>query len=708
MFPNIKSIFIIYIIFITRLLGVSVDCPVIFNFLRGLNLHQTDTYLFQSIPTDCCNFVNSDGLAVIDIECMGNAANEHIFALQLDYVNVNGTIKSQYIPSSVNFLQITNTPMNTTIPIDLPNTLQTLYLYANSLHGNIPDTLPNQLVISDFSRNQLSGLPNAFPIGNNAWYLYQNRFTKLPVLQENLQVLYIADNLIVDTLPNSYPSTMIMLYIQNNVISGPFPNLPNGIQNLYLSNNKLQGPIPTTLPAQLVYFEAYGNQFSGNLPILPASLQTLKLDSNLLTGNLPQTWPSGLKTVSLSRNQLNGSISSIGSASSITDLDLSWNAFNGSLPIFISTYSRVDLSHNQLSGDIDLGYSTIYDLRLSFNKFDKFPKSLPKSLPKLINALKLDNNGMQGNIAYDLSSSFTIIDLSNNNLTGNIPNVLGNPIYLNISNNSFTGSIPQSLRQVKTLDISHNYLSGCINYSFSGSNFYFNDNYLSGNLSFTNPSLLYLQNNNILDVFITDASKMGQNCDLANNSIAPGVFGKTFQNQCNLNGIYKGSSDCRILTPSEIINLKKITLSSSIPSYPQLQTMPFLQSSSNIQLPSTTTSNIVDLLTQVDKTIITRPIRLITTLESSLESSSDFSIRFESKTTLSNITTTFSIPYQHIQLQLFKLEWSYSNILKLFINTIILIIVLKLTPFKQLLRKKTPASQRSTHYLSFSMNSRRF
>eukprot|EP00834_Sanchytrium_tribonematis_P006953 NODE_567_length_5957_cov_0.651588.p3 type:complete len:227 gc:universal NODE_567_length_5957_cov_0.651588:1136-456(-) len=160
---------------------------------------------------------------------------------------------------------------------------------------------------------------------------------------------------------------------------------------------------------------------------------------------------------------------------------------------------------------------------------------------------------MQGNITYDLPSTLTTFDLSNNNLTGNIPTILSDLSYFNISNNSFTGSIPKSLQYATTLDISHNYLSGCINFQFNGSSFYFNDNYLSGNLSFLAPSQLYLRNNRVNDVLISNAIGLS-NCSLANNPMAPGVFGKTFKNQCNLNGIYTASqSTCRILALGEVL-----------------------------------------------------------------------------------------------------------------------------------------------------------
>eukprot|EP00834_Sanchytrium_tribonematis_P002376 NODE_72_length_24857_cov_0.454399.p12 type:complete len:242 gc:universal NODE_72_length_24857_cov_0.454399:7033-6308(-) len=177
---------------------------------------------------------------------------------------------------------------------------------------------------------------------------------------------------------------------------------------------------------------------------------------------------------------------------------------------------------------------------------------------------------MSGNISYDLPSTLTSIDMSGNNLTGNIPNWQINSTrdYFNISNNYFIGSISQSLQYVNTLDLSHNHLSGCISFQLKGSSFYLNNNYLSGNLSFMAPSQLSISNNFVTNVVIYNSTGL-QKCDLSNNPLAPGVFGKTFKNQCNLSGIYATTqSSCRILALNEtseslILVAETITMSSN-------------------------------------------------------------------------------------------------------------------------------------------------
>eukprot|EP00834_Sanchytrium_tribonematis_P008217 NODE_902_length_3185_cov_0.754051.p1 type:complete len:709 gc:universal NODE_902_length_3185_cov_0.754051:624-2750(+) len=596
---NVKSILILHFTTFTHIFGISTDCPIILDFLRGLNLHLTDPMIFQGIPgwnsevpADCCNLALHTAYGNLDISCTGTGSSQHVAYLQLGNVNINGTIQSQYILPYLLQLAIYSTPLSAPIPSDLPNTLKYLYLQNNKISGAVPETLPSQLTELQVNGNQLSVLPTSFPVGVTLLALYDNKFTKMPVLPPNLITLYIYNNFISDRLPNSYPNTLQWIGAQNNMIYGTIPNnIANTVYYLYLGNNQLQGAIPDILPTQLRYFQVSNNQLTnwpasfpsallylyvdgnkfitwpnlppnlyalfifqnliydklpnslpstlsyidashnllygsipvlppainyldlgynnlvGGFPIVPNTLAFLGLNFNLFTGNLPNPWPTGLGGLNINHNYFNGSITNI----TKSGWDLSWNLLSGGLPSINVSQGKfpkpvtVELSHNQLSGDIDLGYSTINDLRLSFNKFDKFPKSLPKS----INTLKLDNNGMPGNISYDLPTTLITIDLSNNNLTGNIPN---------------------------------------------GSNFYFNDNYLGGNLSFLAPSQLYLQNNRLNDVLISNATGLS-NCSLANNPMAPGVFGKTFQNQCNLNGIYTTSeSTCRILTTEEILH----------------------------------------------------------------------------------------------------------------------------------------------------------
>eukprot|EP00834_Sanchytrium_tribonematis_P005532 NODE_342_length_9153_cov_0.637376.p1 type:complete len:480 gc:universal NODE_342_length_9153_cov_0.637376:2147-708(-) len=474
------SIILVYFSLLTRLYGISSDCPLIISFLKGLNLHLTDPLVYKQIPADCCSTNINYGKAELYIRCAG-VSTQYVTYLVLSNVNINGEIKSQFIPLNLHTLVIHATPLSTTIPNDLPNAIRYLALYDNLLYGAIPENLPSQLIDLELNQNQLGVMPKSFPSSLTNLILYGNLLTTMPrILPPNLQYIDVSNNLIFDELPNEFPNTLTYLGASNNMIYGPIEYIPPNLNQILMKNNQL----------------------NGSLPYFPDSLRSLELQFNQLTGHLQSRLPNEMYKLSLAYNILTGSISNFASVANLNNLDLSWNLFTGILPVLGSAiYTTVDFSHNLLMGDIDLSNSKVDYLYLSFNQFKKLPVSLPQS----ISHFGLAGNSLSGNISNNLFSTLYWLDLSCNLLTGNIPSI--SPYYyLNISHNLFTGSIPISLKSVGVLDLSYNQLSGCINFQFTGSSFYFNNNFLSGNFSFKTPYEMYIQNNLITDVSIDDTS----------------------------------------------------------------------------------------------------------------------------------------------------------------------------------------------------------
>eukprot|EP00834_Sanchytrium_tribonematis_P007965 NODE_819_length_3714_cov_0.260304.p1 type:complete len:457 gc:universal NODE_819_length_3714_cov_0.260304:3450-2080(-) len=435
-----------------------------------------------------------------------------------------------------------------------------------------------QLSELDLRQNLLSGMPKSFPSHTVKIYLSQNMLTSMPQLPPTLQTFDISYNVIFDKLPNIFPKTLTSFVASHNLIYGDISNISSTLNLLSLDNNQL----------------------NGTLKYLPNSLSYLKLEFNQLKGSLPTQLPPLLSSFQLSYNMLSGSISNFTSLTNLKDIVLSWNLFTGNLPVLSSiSYYTVDFSYNLLSGNIDMSYSKVMYLHLSFNQFKKLPISLPQS----ITAFGLAGNSLSGNITSGLFSTLSWLDLSCNSLMGNIPSI--SPEFLNMSHNLFTGSIPISLQNVGYLDLSYNQLSGCINFQFTGYSFDLNNNFLSGAFSFASPSQLHMQNNQITDVSMVDPTNL-ISCDVSNNPMAPGVFGKTFYNYCNLDDVYSSNNTTCGIVPLDVNHTYYIPSKTFNPTTTKLQKTDSKWTTLKNTTELETREDTQTVALQVDVTLVTR------------------------------------------------------------------------------------------------------
>eukprot|EP01018_Ginkgo_biloba_P033179 Gb_09560 [translate_table: standard] len=128
-----------------------------------------------------------------------------------------------------------------------------------------------------------------------------------------------------------------------------------------------------------------------------------------------------------------------------------------------------------------------------------------------VTAIKLSGLGLTGQLGYQLTSlsSLTILDLSNNNIQGNIPYQLPtNLTYLNLAGNSLGSNLPYSLSSMASLtylNVSHNSLSSLedffgkllslniLDISFNS----FSDGLPQSFSLLSNLSVLHMQNNQL-------------------------------------------------------------------------------------------------------------------------------------------------------------------------------------------------------------------
>ncbi|KAF8407174.1 hypothetical protein HHK36_006300 [Tetracentron sinense] len=395
----------------------------------------------------------------------------------LEYLNLSRNALKGDIPSSIG-------DMRKLISLDLSN---------NNFSGEIPEHLAvacTSLQLLRLSSNRLSG--QLFPAYFNLpWLLFlhldNNQFMGniLDGLSKSsgLQTLDIGNNCISGKIPSwmgNFTSLKILI-VRHNFLEG---RIPKELSELYqldfldISQNNLSGSIPSFLnSSNLRYGHFQGNGFTGPIPksfLNSSSLLTLDIRDNNLSGGIPSSIDalSNLRILLLKGNNLNGPISSdLCKMKNISIMDLSHNTFSGSIPPCFNniTFGRIGaLKHEFMQVPMINSFLRYfnYDPKKSFldsTFIDTLPFMYELDEQEQVEFItKSRSSFYEGDILNFMSG----LDLSSNNLTGDIPYELGelNGIHaLNLSRNHLAGSIPKTLsnlKNIESLDLSHNKLSG--------------------------------------------------------------------------------------------------------------------------------------------------------------------------------------------------------------------------------------------------------
>ncbi|PRQ44363.1 putative polygalacturonase [Rosa chinensis] len=342
--------------------------------------------------------------------------------------------------------------------------IETLVLASNKLRA-FPDFLRNQSTLGylDLSNNQIQGeIPN--------WILSLKSLNSLNLSVNSLMTLEAP-------LPNS-TSTLSSLDLHSNKLQGEIPNWIlslKSLNSLDLSSNSLvtlEAPLPNST-STLSSLDLHSNMLQGEIPNWILSLQTLNsldLSSNSLV-SLEDPLPNSTSTLSsldLHSNKLLGIHSSY-SFLQLGHLGLASNKLT-TFPDFLRNQSYLtylDLSDNQIQGQIPnwIWSFELQDLNLSCNSLESLEAPLLNST-YVLSTVDLHSNQLQGYFPLFLSSSY--LDFSRNNFSSSIPIDFGDFIftgsYLSLSSNNFQEGIPESIcnARVKVLDLSNNSLSGNI------------------------------------------------------------------------------------------------------------------------------------------------------------------------------------------------------------------------------------------------------
>ncbi|KAI3773424.1 hypothetical protein L1987_47951 [Smallanthus sonchifolius] len=411
----------------------------------------------------------------------------HLKVLDLSYNNFVGSIPSTIkLLSSLKVISFDRNALNGSLPEDhgiceLKN-LYDMDLSNNMFDGNLPECFNrlSSLKLFDISSNQFTGIVAPSLIANLTSLEFvdfsQNKFegsfsfslfsnhTKLKFFQferdnEKFEVeteeptgwiplfqlkYLLLSNWNIKTAKGSVVPSFLLhqhelrtLDLAHNSLEGQFPNwlLKNNkkLNRLVLRNNSFEGVIRNAL---------YKN----------ASIRWLDMSKNHMTGTIPediQKFIPNIEVLNFSSNALNCVIPfSIRDLRELSTLDLSDNKLSGEVPkaffANLSWFEVIKLSNNRLSGCVLSG-------NLSFS----------------IQVLQLDNNNFTGDIGNNTNKDWhrTVLDISNNHFTGKIPNWIinmGLDVELVVRNNNFEGEFPCGTTSFSFLDISHNSFSGSI------------------------------------------------------------------------------------------------------------------------------------------------------------------------------------------------------------------------------------------------------
>ncbi|XP_043817337.1 receptor-like protein 9a [Manihot esculenta] len=277
--------------------------------------------------------------------------------------------------------------------------------------------------------------------------------------------------------------SLVELDLRGNQLSGPLPecigNLTN-LQFLDLSFNQLSGNIQSIVSelTSLKYLLLSGNEFEGSFSF-SALANHSKLEAFILSPGSSRleletenpTWFPAfqLKYIQLSNCNLNVRTRAIPSflryQHDIRFIDLSHNKLVGTFPTWIlqnnSNLGVINLGNNSFTGTFQLPnikgdiINSMAGIDLSCNELSG---SIPQEIGDLheIRSLNLSHNHITGSIPVSFSNlrSLESLDLGNNNLSGEIPSELVALTFLvtfNVSYNNLSGGVPNGA-QFETFD----------------------------------------------------------------------------------------------------------------------------------------------------------------------------------------------------------------------------------------------------------------
>ncbi|PIN19976.1 Leucine-rich repeat protein [Handroanthus impetiginosus] len=485
--------------------------------LKEIHLQSCElsTNMLNSLPL--ANASNS--LVVLDLP--GNALRDILILLRFlntssrwRHVDLSFNILQGEIPNafgnlmSLSYLDLSRNHLVGRIPDALGSvtSLSHLDLSNNDLSGEFPYALGNLTRLShlDLSNNQLQG---EFPRPSSQ--LKESRIEgNLKLL--DLEVLDLSMNKFSGRAPDlSACSSLRWLSLYDNMFNGTLAEsigYLSDIKHLDLGSNHLEGLISEAHLLNLSKLLVLDWSFNTNLtvrigsfwdppfqlsrlmlahcklgPYFPKWLQNQKqvefvdISSAEISDTIPHWFWDNVQMcehLNMSHNQIYGVLPDLSSKLNLLTIDLSFNEFNGSLPLLPQNMNNIYLSGNKFSGTIInfFNFKRLFALDLSNNLFSvEISQDCFMKLMRLF-YLNLANNNFFGEIPNSIGfCSLYSLHLENNSFTGYLSRLLkncSNLIILDLGGNKFTGKIPSwlgdSIPELGVLSLKSNKLYGVL------------------------------------------------------------------------------------------------------------------------------------------------------------------------------------------------------------------------------------------------------
>ncbi|KAI4334730.1 hypothetical protein L6164_013442 [Bauhinia variegata] len=392
------------------------------NLSRLVHLNLADNELTGEIPDI---FVNMSSLVYLDLSWnFFTGAIPHSLGnlLQLDYLDLS----SSFSTSTLDWL------------FDLTSMKNLKLAYVNL------GTVINW-------QQKLTNLSHLQELDLRGCNLVSAKFPLLFNHSANLAILRLSGNHLTGSIPKSLLDicSLSVLDLSNNNMSGRFDDFVStstncankSLQHLLLRENQMIGSVPDLSQFSFLQeLDLQGNNLSGPIPKSMfdiCSLSVLNLRENNLNGRLDDFIPTStdcahksLQQLLLGKNQITASAPNVSKFSSLQILELNDNNLSGPIPkslLNICSLRELDLSSNILTGRLDDFFSTTPGCaKKSLQHLSLIGNQITGSVPHLsqfssLQDLFLANNKLNGTLA-----KVQLLDLSFNNISGNIPKCLNN------------------------------------------------------------------------------------------------------------------------------------------------------------------------------------------------------------------------------------------------------------------------------------------